>query len=224
MPNKWIAVLFDIDGTLITSGGAGAESWKLAFNEVYGIPLDIRKFSDMGMTDPEVGLKAFEAALDRNPEESELEFIMERRLHYLRKTVAESTGYRVLEGAESLLMQLISDGHLLGLVSGNTEKAAHVKLQRANLNRFFAFGGYGSDSGERSELTKAALDKAEVVYGGPLDLAGCVAVGDTPRDVEAAHSAGIACIGVTSSKFSSDALLSAGADFVINSLAEGLPV
>ncbi|MGI8844865.1 MAG: HAD family hydrolase, partial [Thermoleophilaceae bacterium] len=62
-----IAVLFDIDGTLIITGGAGAASWRLAFDELYGIPADIGKFTDTGMTDPDVGRKTFEAVLDRPP-------------------------------------------------------------------------------------------------------------------------------------------------------------
>jgi len=60
-----IAVLFDIDGTLINSGGAGARSWLLAFDELYGVPADIGEFTDTGMTDPEVGRKTFEAVLER---------------------------------------------------------------------------------------------------------------------------------------------------------------
>ena len=62
MPER-IAILFDIDGTLIITGGAGAASWRLAFDELYGIPADIGKFTDTGMTDPDVGRKTFEAVM-----------------------------------------------------------------------------------------------------------------------------------------------------------------
>ena len=61
MADDRIAVLFDIDGTLITTSGAGAASWRLAFDELYGIPADIGEFTDAGMTDPAVGRKTFEA-------------------------------------------------------------------------------------------------------------------------------------------------------------------
>jgi len=63
-----IAILFDIDGTLLITGGAGAASWRLAFEELYGIPADIGKFTDTGMTDPDVGRQTFEAVLKRKPE------------------------------------------------------------------------------------------------------------------------------------------------------------
>src|SRR6266851_9466623 len=210
---KRIAVLFDIDGTLLTTGGAGAASWRLAFDELYGIPADIGKFTDAGMTDPDVGRKTFEGVLNRKPERKEFTRLLERRLSYLHKTVAESKQYRVLPGVEDLLPQLIEDGYLLGLVTGNVEAAAHIKLHRAQLNRFFSFGGYGSDSNDRAELTRQALERAALVYGEPIDPKQCLTVGDTPHDVTAAHGAGIDCVGVASGHFSVEQLREAAADF-----------
>jgi phosphoglycolate phosphatase-like HAD superfamily hydrolase len=215
-----IAVLFDIDGTLVDTGGAGAASWRLAFDELYGIPADIGKFTDTGMTDPDVGRKTFEAVLHRKPERGEFARLLERRLHYLHDTVAASTGYRILPGAEELLLRLIEVGRLLGLVTGNLEAAAHIKLHRAGLNRFFSFGGYGSDSNDRAEVTRIALQRAAFVFGEPVAADEAIVVGDTPRDVEAAHSAGIACLGVASHKFTAEQLRHAGADHVVDSLTE----
>src|SRR6185437_8192719 len=135
MASKRIAILFDIDGTLISTGGAGAESWKRAFDELYGIPADTGNFTDTGMTDPDVGRQTFEAVLKRKPERKEFTRLLERRLFYLHQTVADSKDYRVLAGVEELLPKLIDDGYLLGLVTGNLEAAAHIKLHRAQLNR-----------------------------------------------------------------------------------------
>jgi phosphoglycolate phosphatase len=218
-----VAVLFDIDGTLIDTGGAGAASWRLAFDELYGIPADIGKFTDAGMTDPEVGRQTFEAVMKREPERKEFTRLLERRLHHLHRTVEDSKDYRVLPGAEELLPALIDSGYLLGLVTGNVEAAAHIKLHRAALNRFFSFGGYGSDATERGELTRIALARATLVYGEPVAPEEALAVGDTPLDVEGAHAAGIQCVGVASHHFSVDQLHAADADYVIPSLAEGLP-
>jgi len=209
---------------LIITGGAGADSWRLAFDELYGIPADIGQFTDAGMTDPEVGRKTFEAVLHRAPERREFTRLLERRLHYLHQTVAESEGYRVLPGVLELLPRLIDDGYLLGLVTGNVEAAAHVKLHRAQLNRFFSFGGYGSDSTDRGELTRTALKRASLVYGEPVSREQAVSVGDTPLDVEGAHAAGIACIGVGSYHFNVEQLRDAGADYAIASLEEPLPI
>ena len=176
------------------------------------------------MTDPEVGRKTFEAVLHREPERKEFTRLMERRLYYLHQTVEESEGYRVLAGVEELLPSLIEDGYLVGLVTGNTEAAAHIKLHRARLNRFFSFGGYGSDSSERSEVTRIALKRATLVYGAAVSPGQAIAVGDTPRDVEGAHAAGIDCVGVGSHNFDVDQLREAGADYAIASLEEGLPL
>jgi phosphoglycolate phosphatase len=219
-----IAILFDIDGTLISTGGAGATSWRLAFDELYGIPADIGKFTDAGMTDPDVGRKTFEAVLKRKPERKEFARLMERRLHYLQGAVEESKGYKVFPGVEELLPTLIEDGYLLGLVTGNVEAAAHIKLHRARLNRFFSFGGYGSDSSDRGALTKIALRRAALVYGESVTPDQALVVGDTPHDVEGAHAAGIACVGVGAYHFTAEQLREAGADYAIASLVEGLPL
>jgi phosphoglycolate phosphatase-like HAD superfamily hydrolase len=223
MPGDRLAILFDIDGTLINTGGAGAASWRLAFDELYDVSADIGEFTDAGMTDPEVGRKTFEAVLDREPERKEFTRLMERRLHFLHQTIEESEGYEVLAGVEELLPRLIEEGYLIGLVTGNTEAAAHVKLHRARLNRFFSFGGYGSDSPERGEVTRIALKRAAVVYGADVDPGQAIAVGDTPLDVEGAHAAGIECVGVGSHKFTAEELGTAGADYAISSLTDDLP-
>jgi phosphoglycolate phosphatase len=221
--NRRIAILFDIDGTLIDTGGAGAESWRLAFDELYGIPADIGKFTDSGMTDPDVGHKTFEAVLKRTPDDKEFDRLLDRRQHYLHQAVAGSEGYRVLPGVAELLPRLLADGYLLGLVTGNTEPAAHIKLHRAELNRFFCFGGYGSDSTDRSELTRIAHRRASLTYGAEVAAEQAIVVGDTPHDVESAHAAGLECVGVGSHKFDADELGRAGADYAVASLADPLP-
>lgn len=218
-----LAILFDVDGTLIISGGAGADSWRLAFDELYGIPADIGKFTDTGMTDPDVGRKTFEAVLHREPAPAEFSKLLERRLHHLHQTVRESKHYQVLDGVAELLPKLLAEGYLLGLVTGNLEAAAHIKMHRGKLNRFFSFGGYGSDSSDRAEVTRIALRRAALVFGAELGPERCVVVGDTPHDADAAHAAGIACVGVASHNFNAEQLREGGADWVTESLKDGLP-
>jgi phosphoglycolate phosphatase-like HAD superfamily hydrolase len=110
------------------------------------------------------------------------------------------------------------------LVTGNVEAAAHIKLHRARLNRFFSFGGYGSDSDNRGELTRIALKRGALVYGETLPPEQAISVGDTPLDVQGAHAAGIKCVGVGSHNFNVEQLRAAGADYAIGSLTEGLPL
>jgi phosphoglycolate phosphatase len=217
------AVLFDIDGTLITTGGAGGEAWKRAFVELYGNPLDIRDVTESGMTDPEVGRVALRNILGRDPDGRELATAMGHYLRHLSAAVDESEGYRVMPGIEQLLERLVAEGHLLGLTTGNVEAAAHIKLMRSGLNRFFSFGGYGSDSNQRAELTRCALRRGQLVSGGVLIESSCISVGDTPRDVAAGHGAGIEVVGVATGNFSVEQLREAGADWALNSVADGFP-
>jgi phosphoglycolate phosphatase len=176
------------------------------------------------MTDPEVARLTFKAVLHRPPGREEFARLVERRLHHLTDTVAESPGYRVLPGVEQLLPSLIEAGYMLGLLTGNVEGAAHVKLHRAGLNRFFAFGGYGSDSPDRAEVARIALRRGSMVYGEPLEPAAAIVVGDTPHDVAAAHAAGLRCVGVGSGHYKADELRAAGADWAIPTLEDGLPL
>lgn len=220
---KPLAILFDIDSTLINSGGAGAESWRRAFDELYGIPADIGEYTDAGMTDPEVARLTFAKVIGHEPTPDELATVMAKRLEHLPAAVGESEGYRVLPGVERTLEKLRADGFLLGLTTGGVEAAAQMKLDRGGLNRFFSFGGYGSDSPDRTELTRRAIERAEQIVGRALDAKQVLVVGDTPLDIEAAHAAGAVAVGVASGHYSANQLREAGADYVLDSLEEELP-
>jgi phosphoglycolate phosphatase-like HAD superfamily hydrolase len=218
------AVLFDIDGTLLVTGGAGGLAWQRAFEELHGVEADIAEHTDAGMTDPEIAAIVFREVIGREGTPRERARAIAGYLRHLPDAVAESPGYRVMPGVEALLPRLIEDGLLLGLVTGNIEAAAHIKLSRAGLNRFFSFGGYGSDSADRTEVTKAALRRGELVSGGTLQNGSCIAVGDTPRDIKAGHGAGIRVVGVATGSYSVDQLAEAGADWAISDVLDGFPV
>jgi phosphoglycolate phosphatase len=217
------AILFDIDGTLISTGGAGARSWRYAFDELYGIPADIGKFTDAGMTDPTVARLTFKAAVGHDPSPRELATVMAAYLDRLPYEVEHSEKYRVLDGAEELLRRFGRDGILLGITSGAVEAAAHIKLSRAGFNRYFPFGGYGSDSGDRIELTKRAIERGGHLLGLPLDPGEVLVVGDTPKDLDAAHGAGAVAVGVATGHYSREQLEQAGADHVLDSLRDPFP-
>lgn len=218
-----VLVLFDIDGTLITSGGAGARSWRHAFEQLHGVPADIDSHSQAGETDPVVARKTFEGAIGREPTERELAAIFALYLRRLSHEVAASEGYRVLEGASEMLTRLSDAGIMLGIVSGAMEGAARVKLGRADLNRFFLFGGYGTDSPDRTKLTTAAIDHASMLHDHAVDPAHVSVVGDTPLDVAAARAVGAVAVAVASGSYTVDELAATGADHVLPSLAGPFP-
>ena len=217
------AVLFDIDGTILVTGGAGGVAWQRAFAELHGVEANVAERTDAGMTDPEIAAIVFREAIGRDGSPEERGKAIGCYLKHLPEAVAESPGYRIMPGVEELLDRLIDAGHLLGLVTGNIEAAAHIKLARAHLNRFFSFGGYGSDSADRTELTRTAVQRGELVSGGTLSGGGCIAVGDTPRDVAAGHGAGLRVVGVATGRYSVDELQQAGADWAISQVSDGFP-
>ena len=218
------AVLFDIDGTLVSTGGASDRAWKRAFKELQGVDVDVPAVTGKGVPDPEVGRVVFKQAIGREPTKEEEDAVMRRRLDYLPEEVENSPGYAVHDCVVKTLEKLSADGILLGLTTGNMEEAAHIKLARGDLDRFFSFGGYGSDSPDRAELTKKALERAEQALSGKLDIDRCFSCGDTPRDVEAGHAAGIRVTGVATGEFTVGELKEAGADATIGSFRESLPL
>jgi phosphoglycolate phosphatase-like HAD superfamily hydrolase len=224
MLDAYRIVLFDIDGTLVSTGGAGAVAWKQAFQELHGIPADINEFTDAGMTDPDVGAKTFEAVLHRKPTPHELAQLIQRRLEHLPEAVAASKGYKVLPGVPERLRQLSRDGHLLGIITGNGDGAAHIKLQRGDLNRWFTFGAYAAAGLERAGIVREAVERGEAILGQDVPNAEIYVVGDTPRDIDAAHAVGCTAIGVASGHYDVAALGAAGADHVLDTLEQELPL
>lgn len=220
--SKPVVVLFDVDETLVHTGGSGARSWKAAFEKLYDIPADIGEHSSAGETDPQVAAATFRAVIGHEPSDVELDQLYVQYLLFLADDILVSEGYRMLPGADQCLAALGKAGVLLGLVSGAMEGAARTKLIPANLNRFFIFGAYGSDSPDRSELTGIAIEKATRLHA-HLTPAQVVVVGDTPRDVDAAREAGAVSVGVASGRYSVDELAEAGADHVLGSLTEPFP-
>lgn len=218
------AVLFDIDGTLLHTGGAGAVAWQRAFRELHGVDANIEEHTHAGMTDPEIAEIVFREVIGRDGSDAERAEAIACYLGHLTDAVNESSGYEVMPGIEELLARLAGQGVLLGIVTGNIESAAHAKLARGDLNRFFAFGGYGSDSRDRTELTKKAIERGGKVAGHALDKAATVAVGDTPRDVSAGHGAGIRVVGVATGSYSVEELEAAGADWALKTVESGFPV
>ncbi len=227
------AVIFDLDGTLLTTGGAGAVAWDKAFQEVFGKSVDIAKVTESGMTDHDVAFAALRTVLDREPSHQDIEELTPVYVRELPEAVASSEKYRIEPGIVELLERLAAEGIPLGMTTGNIEPAAKIKMERGDLNHFFAFGGYGSDSPNRAELTLHAIKRGVVTCatgsfpnGRPQVLSkdDFIAVGDTPRDVSAAHEAGIRIVSVATGLFDLETLKAAGPEWALPTVEEGFPV
>lgn len=178
-----------MDGTLVDSGGAGLRAMRRAFMEVTGVSDPFRGDSFTGRTDPHIFRTAVERHLGRPPTLDEETAFFHRYLDLLAAEVPSSSRYRVLPGVIPVLEALSArPGCLLGLCTGNVEAGARLKLARADLNRFFSFGGYGSDSADRKVLTRIAIQRAESLSRGPVDA---LVIGDSPHEAEAARRNGV---------------------------------
>lgn len=226
-------VIFDVDGTLLTTGGAGGVAWDKAVQEVFGKPVDIAAVTESGMTDHDVAFAALRTVLDREPTDEDVAELTPVYLRELPEAVAQSKAYRVEPGIIDLLERLSGEGIPLGITTGNIEPAAEIKLERADLNRFFAFGGFGSDSSDRTQLTLHAVKRGIVTSatgrfpnGSPQVLSkdDFIAIGDTPRDVTAAHQAGIRIVSVATGLFDLETLRAADPEWALPTVKSGFPL
>ena len=212
-----ILYLFDIDGTLVRAGGAGARALDRVIEARYGISSAMRGIDAGGKTDPWILEEMFAARFDRAPAPHEIEAILDAYVPVLAEECATTDRFRVLDGAFEVPAWLAARGCAVGLATGNTLAGARVKLSRAGLWERFAFGGYGSDSAVRAEVVAKAIERG-VASAGRADHV--VVVGDTMHDVRAAKACEALCVAVTTGTEPRGALEAGGADIVIDSLHE----
>jgi phosphoglycolate phosphatase len=216
-------VLFDIDGTLLSTQGAGARAFRRAMLEVYNETGPIDGYEFHGRTDPQIarellGLAGFDdASIDAG-----LPALWDAYLRELEVELSRpENGTRVLAGVPPLLDALHETGdHLVALLTGNIEPGARLKLGSAGLWGRFDFGAYGSDDERRDRLPSVAVRRARARTG--LDFQGrdIVIIGDTPFDVSCGRSLGVWAVAVATGKHTPRELADVGADVVLTDLAD----
>jgi phosphoglycolate phosphatase len=213
--------LFDIDGTLLLTGGAGTVALEQVFLTHYGIAGAMRGVKPGGKTDPMIIAEMFERTLGRAPTEAEIAAMLEAYVPLLRQAVAAATAYRLMPAVHEALDFLAAAGGVcLALATGNVRAAAQVKLDRAGLWERFAVGGFGCDSADRAALVARAIDRAREHTGVDHDRDEIVVVGDTERDVDAARACGVRVIAVATGSVGREALAAEQPDAVFDTLAE----
>ena len=216
--------LFDIDCTLIDTGGAGLRAISETVEKIFGNespPLDLA-----GSTDSGIVLGLFEH-FDR-PYDAAIEAEFYAVYLPLMKRNLESDEFegKVLPGVDRLIEALESDGHTLGLLTGNIEQGAIVKAAHYGLAEHFQFGAFGDDHWDRNKLGPIALERANRHTGKLFSPDDVLVIGDTPKDVACAHALGAPCLAVATGSFNADQLRECGADQVLENLEgaeENLP-
>jgi len=178
-------VLFDIDGTLLTDRGAARDAYADALSAVYGYEGDLTRYDFSGRTDPQITFMVLrDAGFPYETINADLPRLWEAYLAGLARNTATPDRVRVLPGIRELVAAL--DAHdevLLGLLTGNIERGARLKLGGAALNEWFPFGAFGSDSMHREELPPIAVGRAHEFSGKRFDGADVVILGDSIYDV-----------------------------------------
>jgi phosphoglycolate phosphatase-like HAD superfamily hydrolase len=224
-------VLFDIDGTLVLTGGAGIRAMNRACEELVGHPHALEGIPVAGRTD-RIILSDVVTRAGHTLHDGLLERLRDRYIDNLRVEIErpgriqsfESLGARggikaVMPGIRELLEILEQrDDVFLGLLTGNFEAGAKIKLEHFDLWRYFRCGAFGDDSADRNDLVPFAVERARRCGLPEIDATDILVVGDTPHDVACARAVGATPVGVATGGFTADTLRESGAEIVFQNL------
>jgi len=215
-------ILWDIDGTLLYSGGVAGEAMRAAMTIVYGSPSDNERRAYAGKTDQQIILETFP---DRSPAEL-LSRLDEFTTTYLGMLAAQADAFRsrghVMAGVVAVLQRLHEAGPVQSLLTGNLAPVARLKLDLMSIAGFFDFeaGAYGSDSPRRTDLAPIAAARAARRYGREFSGADVVVVGDTPHDIACARAAGARAVAVATGPFGMAELAAHSPDAALADLSD----
>jgi len=216
-----LILLFDVDQTLLYSGGAGSLAMRRAFHRLYGIEDGFARVEFTGRTDWSILRDALRehGLLDGRPFEPEMARFLDTYLDLLAPTLREVQGGRVMPGVPELIAALAArEGVRAGLATGNFRKACFLKLRHFGLDAHLREGGFGDDAEDRGELVRIAIER--VANGKVADPSAVWVIGDTVLDVTAARANNARALAVATGATPPDALRAAGADVVVDDLSD----
>ncbi len=215
-------VLFDIDGTMLWTDGAGRSAIRQALVTELGIEGSFDNVRFDGKTDPQIIREILELADHPDPEsEDDIATVCARYLELLQYELEmRQTRVQVLPGVRAVLSELEGRSEVvLGLLTGNLERGAYLKLTAADLDpERFSVGAFGSDAAHRSDLPAIAVKRTIQKYGWAPEREDVVIVGDTPADMTCGNGIGARAIGVATGSYSVVELRGAGGDDAFETL------
>jgi phosphoglycolate phosphatase-like HAD superfamily hydrolase len=214
-------LLFDIDGTLVLTGGAGARAMLRAFTDLFGFSDGLGSISMAGRTDAWI-VSQMAAAHGIAVGEAEVRAFHDTYLRYLGEEIVQPGPRKgILPGVRELLDALASrDDVHLALLTGNYRRGAEIKLGYFDLWRYFSTGAFGDDAHDRNGLLWTAIDNV-IAAGGPRARPSeTLIIGDTPLDVAVAVAGGARSLGVATGSYDVDTLLESGADAAVPDLSD----
>jgi phosphoglycolate phosphatase-like HAD superfamily hydrolase len=215
--------LFDIDGTLVSSGGAGKAAMETALTEVFGVVVDEHAVPFSGRTDRAIGRDLFHRfGIAETP--ANWDAFLSAYLQVLPGLMKQHTG-RVLPGIVGLLQTLRGiPGVSLGLLTGNVRAGARIKLVHFGLFDHFAFGGFGDAHHHRDDVAREALAAVRKEHGDAVALDDIWVVGDTPLDVRCARAIGVKVAAVATGWHSLEELAAAKPDLLVADFEDPAPL
>lgn len=215
-------VLFDIDGTLVLTGGAGLRAMNRALLDVFGQTNGLDGIPVAGRTDWAIladAVRRFGHALDGGL----LDDLQHRYVAHLSAEIHHTGHGRkgVMPGIPEILERLDRrDDVLIGLLTGNFEEGARVKLEYFDLWKYFRFGAFGGDAADRNALVPFAVERGRACGLTDIGDSDVLVVGDTPHDITCAHAAGAIAVAVATGSSSVGELRAAGAEHVFEDLSD----
>lgn len=216
-------VLFDIDGTILRSAGAGRRAITTALAEAIGDATAFERIRFDGKTDPQIVVELLEAAGHTGPHSDErVRALCARYVSLLEDELASATGLRLMPGFPTILDRLEATSDVvLGLLTGNLARGATLKLRAAGLDpERFRVGAFGSDSGYRHDLPAIAAERAAPIFGRMPAGEEVVIIGDTPADVACGSAIGARTVAVATGSYGVEELEACGAHAVFADLAD----
>jgi phosphoglycolate phosphatase len=212
-------LLFDIDGTLIHSGGAGVEALKRAFKERFKIDDDLNDIEIAGMTDS--GIVSAILKKHKIPANTKnVAAFLDSYVHFLSKELPRRKG-KLLPGVLELLQKLKSRNNIvLGLLTGNVSRGAQLKLGHYGVWHFFEFGAFADDHHDRNELGAFARARAREKHGREFSADEIDVIGDTPRDIACGKALGARTVAVATGTWSREKLAEHAPDILIDDFSE----
>ncbi len=214
-------LLFDIDGTLVTTGGAGRRAIDRAFQLLHRRDDACSLFSFDGMTDRAIARRGL-TAIEVEATDANIDALLAKYLECLSDSVKSvpDEKYIVHTGMREAVDASLKAGCAVGLGTGNVREGARLKLARVGLYEKFSFGGFGDDHELRPELIRAGAVRGAQQLGVTMEAARVVVIGDTPKDVHAAQAIGAECIGVATGGHTVDELRDCGATWAFSALSD----
>jgi len=211
-------LLFDIDGTLLLTNGAGTRAANRAFENIYGITEAMTRIDAAGKTDPIILQEIFMNELNRDFSHEEAQELYKLYIPFLEEET-DNSETTVMPGIPELLESLSSrEDMVLGVATGNIEQGAWIKLRSAGLDGHFKFGGFGSDSHSRERLILKAKDRAKDHIDHNTDIQKTFVIGDTPFDINHGRAAGAVTVGVATGSYSREQLEEHDPDHIFDDL------